>query len=137
MCRSCHKLYWCWEDLTCNVLCKVLFSHYETLHRMHSNMKKLTGSFRYTQWDPWLIIAQIVSVQCIVYLSLGLLLTLFGVVIDDTRTLDHVFEYHVRPWGVNCIQVFSNNFVLEQEIQVRDVGGRMVITAFVLNVFIG
>lgn len=63
---------------------------------MHANMKKLTGSFRYTQWDPWLIIAQIVSVQCIVYLSLGLLLTLFGIIIDDNRTLDHVFEYHVR-----------------------------------------
>lgn len=58
-------------------------------------MKKFTGSFRYTQWDPWLIIAQIVSVQCIVYLSLGLLLVLFGIIIDDTRTLDHVFEYHV------------------------------------------
>lgn len=69
---------------------------------MLANMKKLTGSFRYTQWDPWLIVAQIISVQCIVYLSLGLLLTLFGVIIDDTRTLDHVFEYHVCVLSLFC-----------------------------------
>lgn len=71
-------------------------------------MKKLTGSFRYTQWDPWLIIAQIVSIQCIVYLSLGLLITLFGVIIDDTRTLDHVFEYHVSFILILYMSVFIN-----------------------------
>lgn len=51
------------------------------------------------------MIAQIASVQCIVYLSLGLLLTLFGIIIDDTRTLDHVFEYHV-----NMFTTFLNLF---------------------------
>lgn len=58
-------------------------------------MKKLTGSFRYTQWDPWLIISQIISVQCILYLSLGIILTLLGSLIGNPRTLDHIFEYHV------------------------------------------
>lgn len=58
-------------------------------------MKKFTGSFRYTQWDPWLISSQIISVQCIMYLTLGLLLSLLGVLIGDARTMDHVFEYHV------------------------------------------
>ncbi|EFA07645.2 protein SYS1 homolog [Tribolium castaneum] len=80
-------------------------------------MKKLSGSFRYTQWDPWLLIAQIISVQCIIYVSLGLILTVLGVIVGDTRSLDHIFEYH--------------------EIQVRDFGGRMVIAAFVLNAFVG
>lgn len=28
-------------------------------------------------WDPWLIIAQIISVQCLFYLSLGLFQMLF------------------------------------------------------------
>lgn len=58
-------------------------------------MKKLTGSFRYTQWDPWLIISQIISVQCILYLTLGIILSLLGFLIGNPRTLDHIFEYHV------------------------------------------
>ncbi|KAK9892299.1 hypothetical protein WA026_019104 [Henosepilachna vigintioctopunctata] len=80
-------------------------------------MKKLTGSFRYTQWDPWLIISQIVTIQCVLYLTLGLWLALLGTLVGDTRTLDHIFEYH--------------------ELQVRDFGGRMVIFAFILNALVG
>lgn len=97
-------------------------------------MKKLTGSFRYTQWDPWLIIFQIVSVQCILYVTLGLVLTLLGVLIGDSRTLDHIFEYHVS------LSMFIKQFVIFhifQEIHVRDNGGRMVISAFVINSLIG
>lgn len=63
-------------------------------------MKKLTGSFRYTQWDPWLIIFQIISVQCILYVTLGITITLLGTLIGDTRTLDHIFEYHVNVYTV-------------------------------------
>lgn len=59
-------------------------------------MKKLTGSFRYTQWDPWLIMSQILSVQSLLYVSLGLFLTILGYLIGDSRTLDHIFEYHVN-----------------------------------------
>lgn len=58
-------------------------------------MKKYTGSFRYTQWDPWLITSQILSVQSILYVTLGLLLALLGILVDDSRTMDHIFEYHV------------------------------------------
>lgn len=58
-------------------------------------MKKLSGTFRNTQWDPSLIIAQIISVQCIMYLSLGLIVTLLGFLSGDNRSLDHIFEYHV------------------------------------------
>lgn len=80
-------------------------------------MKKLTGSFRYTQWDPWLLMSQIVSVQCSMYVSLGAMLIILGFIAGDSRTLDHIFEYH--------------------EIQVRDFGGKMVISAFVLNALVG
>ncbi|KAI4468301.1 sys1 [Holotrichia oblita] len=80
-------------------------------------MKKLTGSFRYTQWDPWLIISQITCIQCILYTTLGWLLFILGSLVGETRNLDHIFEYH--------------------EIQVRDAGGRIVIMAFVLNALIG
>lgn len=58
-------------------------------------MKKFTGSFRYTQWDPWLIISQIIAVQCIMYVTLGLILALLGSLVGDNRSLDHIFEYHV------------------------------------------
>ncbi|XP_022907921.1 protein SYS1 homolog [Onthophagus taurus] len=80
-------------------------------------MKKLTGSFRYAQWDPWLLISQIVCMQCVLYTSLGLLLTILGGLTSDTRTLDHIFEYH--------------------EIQIRDLGGKLVIFAFVINALVG
>ncbi|XP_066142565.1 protein SYS1 homolog isoform X1 [Euwallacea fornicatus] len=96
-------------------------------------MKKLTGSFRYTQWDPWLIISQIVSVQCILYLTLAFLLVVFGALIGDTRSLDHIFEYHVCVYAINPLWLN----VKFQEIQVRDIGGRIVITSFVVNSLIG
>ncbi|GLV36454.1 Sys1 golgi trafficking protein [Carabus blaptoides fortunei] len=80
-------------------------------------MKRLSGTFRNTQWDPSLITTQIISVQCIMYLSLGLIVTLLGFISGDNRSLDHLFEYH--------------------EIQIRDIAGKMVISAFVINSLIG
>ncbi|KRT85201.1 hypothetical protein AMK59_2869 [Oryctes borbonicus] len=80
-------------------------------------MRKLTGSFRYTQWDPWLIISQIICMQCVLYTTLGLLLLVLSSLVGETRNLDHIFEYH--------------------EIQVRDFSGKIVIMAFVLNSLIG
>ncbi|XP_053618474.1 protein SYS1 homolog [Plodia interpunctella] len=82
-----------------------------------SKMKKLTGSFRYTQWDPCLIISQIVAMQSLMYLCLCLLTAIMQDLTGSTRTLDHIFEYH--------------------EIHVRDSEGRAVITAFVINAVIG
>ncbi|XP_011559166.3 protein SYS1 homolog [Plutella xylostella] len=81
-----------------------------------SKMKKLTGSFRYTQWDPCLITCQIVSMQSVCYLSLCVLVAIMEDLTSSTRTLDHIFEYH--------------------EIHVRDGEGRSVISAFVLNAII-
>ncbi|KOB68220.1 SCF apoptosis response protein [Operophtera brumata] len=82
-----------------------------------SKMKKLKGSFRYTQWDPCLISSQIVAMQSLLYLSLCLLIAIMQDLTDSTRTLDHIFEYH--------------------EIHVRDSEGRAVIFAFMLNAVIG
>ncbi|VVC86375.1 unnamed protein product [Leptidea sinapis] len=41
-----------------------------------SKIKKLTGSFRYTQWDPCLIISQIIAMQFIMYLTLCILIAI-------------------------------------------------------------
>ncbi|XP_063628980.1 protein SYS1 homolog [Cydia splendana] len=82
-----------------------------------SRMKKLTGSFRYTQWDPCLIVAQIVAIQSVLYLTLSLLMAIMQDLTGSTRTLDHIFEYH--------------------ELHVRDSEGRSVIIAFVINAIFG
>lgn len=82
-----------------------------------SKMKKLTGSFRFTQWDPILLISQIVAMQSVMYLSLCLLMAIMQDLTGAARTLDHIFEYH--------------------EIHVRDNEGRSIIFAFVLNAVIG
>ncbi|XP_064547010.1 protein SYS1 homolog [Drosophila montana] len=74
------------------------------------------GTFRNTQWDPTLLTSQIVSMQCCVYFSLGLLVFVANKLAGDNYTLDHLFEYH--------------------EIHIYDMGGRLVICAFVLNAFV-
>lgn len=53
------------------------------------------GTFRNTQWDPVLIISQIVSVQFCVYFTLGLLILTASLLAGETYRLDNVFEYHV------------------------------------------
>lgn len=58
-------------------------------------MKKMSGSFRNTQWDPALIISQIIAVQCIVYLSLGIIMAVLDLLTGDSNSLEHLFEYHV------------------------------------------
>lgn len=80
-------------------------------------MKKLKGSFRYTQWDPFLIVSQIVAMQSVLYVTLCLIMGIMQDLTGSTRTLDHLFEYH--------------------EIHVRDNEGRSVIFAFVANAVIG
>lgn len=62
-----------------------------------AKIKKLTGSFRYMQqWDPCLIISQIVAMQSVLYLTLCLIVAMMQDITGSTRTLDHIFEYHVR-----------------------------------------
>lgn len=53
------------------------------------------GTFRNTQWDPTLLTSQIVSMQCCVYFTLGLLVFIANKLSGDNYTLDHLFEYHV------------------------------------------
>ncbi|XP_067006460.1 protein SYS1 homolog [Anabrus simplex] len=80
-------------------------------------MKKLTGQFRNTTWDPLLIICQIVAMQCVFYVGLGLWMLVMNVLVGSSRSLDHLFKY--------------------EEIHVRDANGKLVIAAFVLNALLG
>ncbi|XP_067616133.1 protein SYS1 homolog [Eurosta solidaginis] len=75
-----------------------------------------TGTFRNTQWDPLLLITQIISMQSCLYFTLGLLVFFANILAGDNYTLDNVFEYH--------------------EIHISNAGGRLIILAFVLNSFV-
>ncbi|XP_037944583.1 protein SYS1 homolog [Teleopsis dalmanni] len=72
-----------------------------------------SGTFRSTTWDPILLISQIISMQFVVYFSLGIFVCIANILAGDNYTLDNIFEYH--------------------EIHISDIGGRLVICAFVLN----
>lgn len=56
----------------------------------------MAGTFRYTVWDPLMILAQMATLQCAYYVSLGLWIFFFDLVAGSPRSLDHIFKYEVR-----------------------------------------
>ncbi|XP_039291878.1 protein SYS1 homolog [Nilaparvata lugens] len=80
-------------------------------------MSKLTGQFRHSQWDPILIISQIVAMQSVYYVTLGLWIAAVNLLVGTSRSLDHLFKY--------------------QEIHVRDIPGKLIIASYVLNSLTG
>jgi len=73
----------------------------------------MAGQFRYTVWDPWMIISQILTLQCVFYVSLGLWLSLFDLVSGNDKSLDQVFKY--------------------QELQFSSFNGKIVVASFVFT----
>ncbi|XP_043464019.1 protein SYS1 homolog [Leptopilina heterotoma] len=80
-------------------------------------MNGISGQFRKTTWDPFLIICQIIAVQTIMYFFLGIWIWMTATLMGSTRSLDYAFQY--------------------KEIHVRDFGGHLVITIFIINALIG
>ncbi|XP_014221221.1 protein SYS1 homolog [Trichogramma pretiosum] len=80
-------------------------------------MNSLTGQFRKTTWDPILIVAQIIAVQCLIYFILGIMIIMIATLLGTTKSLDYAFQY--------------------KEIHVRDFGGHLVIFIFILNSIVG
>lgn len=60
-----------------------------------TDMTKLSGQFRNTQWDPILIISQIVALQSVYYVMLGLWVASMNLLVGTSRSLDHLFKYQV------------------------------------------
>ena len=60
-------------------------------------MRRMTGggSFRYTVWDPFMILSQMSTLQCLYYVSLGIWIFIFDVLSGTPRSLDHIFQYQV------------------------------------------
>ena len=73
----------------------------------------MAGQFRYTVWDPWMIISQIITLQAVYYVSLGLWIIVFDFVTDSPRSLDQIFSYN--------------------ELQANQTGGKLLIAAFICN----
>lgn len=55
------------------------------------------GTFRSTQWDPFLLTAQIIAMQSLLYVSLGIVMCFMEMIVGDgtNHTLNHLFQYHV------------------------------------------
>ncbi|KAI5705411.1 hypothetical protein M8J76_000646 [Diaphorina citri] len=80
-------------------------------------MTKYSGHFRNTQWDPFLLVSQIVAMQSVYYVSFGLWLSIIGLFTGYTRSLDLMFKY--------------------QDVNIRDYYGVSVIVAITLNAITG
>jgi len=73
----------------------------------------MAGQFRYTVWDPWMIISQILTLQSVFYVSLGLWIFLFDSMSGSSKSLDQIFKY--------------------QELQPTNFSGKLVLAAYVFN----
>ncbi|XP_046411244.1 protein SYS1 homolog [Neodiprion virginianus] len=80
-------------------------------------MNNISGQFRKMTWDPILIISQIIAVQAVIYVCLGVWIWIVASLLGSTKSLDYAFQY--------------------SELHVRDLGGKMVITMFLFNALIG
>lgn len=80
-------------------------------------MNNISGQFRKTMWDPFLIISQIIAIQTVMYFCLGLWIWIVASFIGSTKSLDYAFHY--------------------KQIHVRDFAGQFIIIIFILNALIG
>ena len=55
----------------------------------------MRGHFRYSVWDPFLIISQILTIQAIFYMSLGVCIFLTDIISGYSQSLDQLFLYKV------------------------------------------
>jgi len=55
----------------------------------------MAGQFRSSQWDPVLIIAQIIAMQCLFYVGFGSCVALIDFVFGYSRSLSQLFLYQV------------------------------------------
>jgi len=65
-------------------------------------------------WDPWLIVAQIVSLQCLYYLTLGVFMEILVGTRVSRMSLVYFFDYSsvavstVTGWGVIASFIFAS-----------------------------
>jgi len=57
------------------------------------------GQFRYSVWDPPLIVSQILTIQGLFYTSLGILIYVSDCLTGHSPSLGHIFSYQVRIYN--------------------------------------
>ena len=65
------------------------------------------GSFRYTVWDPFMIVAQMATLQSLYYVSLGLWIFVFDIIQGSPRSLDQIFMYQVSFISCNLGNIYK------------------------------
>ncbi len=65
----------------------------------------MTG-FRSQKWDPWLIISQIIAVQTLYYLGLGLGVFFITLPLNGVPTLDYLFSYDVKINEILFLKIY-------------------------------
>ena len=67
----------------------------------------MAGQFRSSQWDPVLIIAQIITMQCLFYVGLGTCVAIIDFILGYNRSLSQLFLYQV---SYKCVQIVCGMF---------------------------
>ena len=70
------------------------------------------GSFRYTVWDPFMIVAQMATLQSLYYVSLGLWIFVFDIIQGSPRSLDQIFMYQVSFISFNLGNIYVALYIL-------------------------
>ncbi|XP_037085906.1 protein SYS1 homolog [Pollicipes pollicipes] len=70
------------------------------------------GHFRYTKWDPVLIISQIVCLQALYYVTLGVCLVFLNMLTGGLLSLDSIFNFEVLNLSEGHGRVVAIAFVL-------------------------
>ena len=92
------------------------------------------GSFRYTVWDPFMILSQMSTLQCLYYVSLGIWIFIFDVLSGTPRSLDHIFQYQVDLSKIP-VKVLKNDIAITyfQTLLAGHIHGKLLIAAFLFN----
>jgi len=102
----------------------------------YSRLSTGTGHFRITVWDPVLIIAQIVSVQCLYYFTMCVWITIISYVVGTSRSLDIIFEFKVHSNNKIIFYILTIIWLLLQELSKVN-SEKFVIAVFALNALSG
>lgn len=65
------------------------------INNLVTDSTAMKTGFRNTQWDPIILVSQIVAMQSLLYVSLGAIMYLMDLLAGANHTLDHLFQYHV------------------------------------------
>ncbi len=93
------------------------------------------GSFRYTVWDPWMILSQMATLQAVFYVFLGAWIFFFDSLSAVPRSLDQIFKYQVRKEDDGKKEPLETLLLIShfQSLMLSQPHGKLLITAYLCN----